>query len=86
MDSSKMLLVHKTNLIYLQSVKKIVELILSLSPLINVAGCQIMCSFLYFLFPYLRNIDLGGKGHLKSLLLILQKFPLLSHYIFSLIV
>ena len=32
MDSDKILLVHKTNLIYLQSVKKIVELILSLSP------------------------------------------------------
>ena len=44
-----------------------------LPPLINVAGCQNMCSFLFFLFPCFFKIDLGGRGDLKSLPLILWK-------------
>ena len=33
-----------------------------LPPLINVAGCQNMCSFWFLLLPCFWNIDLGGGG------------------------
>ena len=42
--------------------------------LINVGGCQNMCSFWFLLYPCFCSVDLGGRGNLKSLPLILWNF------------
>ena len=61
--------------IRLQSVRKIVGQ--------NVPGCQSMYSFLFFFLPCFCNIDLGGRGDLKLLPLILWTFSELSTIFFN---